>query len=307
MAIHTPLPFEDADRIVRAHGLGAAREVHGILAGSVNSNFFVAADARRVFVRIYEEQGVEGVEYEWALLDHLAAVGLPVPLRVPGPSPGELCVDGKPTAVFETMGGEEVCQAMVDPSRARAVGTIIARAHAAAEGFALRRGGRFEREDVRRRLEEVVALDRPELREATGVLLDALDALGALDGALPRGVIHGDLFRDNVRWDGDRVVGILDWESASDGELVYDLAVAILAWCYGDGLDLRLVAALREGYESLRPLEPREVAQLGAALRGAAVRFAVTRITDYHLRNAEQVRMKDWRRFYDRLHAVATL
>jgi homoserine kinase type II len=209
--------------------------------------------------------------------------------------------------VFETMGGEEVCQAMVDPPRARAVGALVARAHAAAQGFPRRRGGRFQRQDVRQRLEEVAALDRPELRDAVGVLRDELDGLDARRDSLPLGVIHGDLFRDNVRWEGDRVVGILDWESASDGELVFDLAVAILAWCYGEDLDRRLVDQIREGYEALRPLEPREAAAFGAALREAAVRFTVTRITDYHLRDAEQVKQKDWRRFYDRLRAVAAL
>lgn len=303
MAVYTPLPFEDADRIARAHGLGGALRIEGVRAGSVNSNFFVDTEVRRVFVRIYEEQEAPGVGYEWALLDHLTAAGIPVPRRVEGSAPGEIRVAGKPTAVFETIAGEEICQRMVDPERAWTVGALLARAHLAAADFPSR-VGRYTRADIRERLAGVAALDRPELREAVGVLGEVLDELDALPrGALPRGVIHGDVFRDNVRWEDGTVIGLLDWESACTGSYVFDLAVTVLAWCYGDDFDPTLADALRAGYGSVRPLTDVEDAGFADALTDAAVRFTVTRITDYHLREGEQVK-KDWRRFYARLSAV---
>jgi homoserine kinase type II len=274
----------------------------------VNSNFFLDTEQGRVFARIYEEQEVDGVEYEWALLDHLAAAGLPVPRRVEGPGPGELRVAGKPTALFEVLAGEEVCQAMVDAPRAEAVGRLLARAHVAAAGFPRHREGRFTLTDVRRRLEGVRELDRPELSAAVEVLFETLDEVEAgWDSTLPTGVIHGDLFRDNVRWEDHRIVGALDWESASDGLYVYDLAVAMLAWCYGDALDWELARAMARGYAAARPLEPAERAFLRTALLAAAARFTVTRITDYHLREGSAQVKKDWRRFEARLMAVRAL
>ncbi len=309
VAVYTKLTLADADRIARAHELGAARGVIGVPAGSVNSNYLVDTDAGRRFVRIYEEQGADGVAYEWALLDHLADAGLPVPRRVPGTAPGELQVAGKPTAVFELVGGDEICQAGVTPAHARAVGGFLARAHDAGARFERRRPSRFGRAQVRARLATVEALDRPELRAATAELRATLDALDRdEDPGLPCGVIHGDLFRDNVRWRAPTAIeAALDWESAADGPLVFDLAVAILAWCYGDALEPALVGAMRDGYEALRPLDARERAGLHHALLGAAARFTVTRITDYHLRDgADQVK-KDWRRFLDRLHAVQAM
>lgn len=308
MAVYTELSIEDAARVARAHGLGEAREVHGVLAGSVNSNFLLDTDRGRFFARIYEEQDTDGVAYEWALLAHLGAAGLPVPRRVEGPGPGSLRIAGKPTAVFEVIHGEEVCQRLVDAERAAAVGSLLARAHRATATFEERREGRFTRADVRRRLEEVAALGRPELGEAVGTLRATLDEVDAAwDRTLPSGVIHGDLFRDNVRWEGQRIVGALDWESASDGLFVYDLAVAILAWCYGDAPQWPLAAAMVGGYASVRPLEPDEGAFLRTALMAAAARFTTTRITDYHLREGSTQVKKDWRRFYDRLGAVRAL
>ena len=305
VAVYTPLSLADADRLTRAHGLGAARRVEGVPAGSVNSNFLIEAD-RRVFARIYEEQDTDGVAYEWELLEHLEAAHLPVPVRLRGPAPGALRVSGKPTALFELMGGEEVCQRMVDAPRAAAVGSLLARAHRAGEGFARRREGRFTRADVRVRLEGIRALDREELRRATARLGEVLDEVDAgWDPTLPSGVVHGDLFRDNVRWSGPSVVGVLDWESASDGVLLYDLAVAILAWCFDDVLRWDLARAMTTAYSDARPLRTAERAQLRNVLLQAAARFTVTRITDYHLRDGAAQVKKDWRRFEARLEAVA--
>src|SRR4051794_13031080 len=110
MATFTPLNRADGLRIAAAHGLGACTEVVPISAGTVNSNYFLVTERGRVFVRLYEQQEVEGVAYEWALLDHLEARGVPIPPRLRGPLPGELRVNGRPVAVFGCVQGEDLCQ-----------------------------------------------------------------------------------------------------------------------------------------------------------------------------------------------------
>ena len=107
MAVYTSLSLEDASRITDAHSLGPCLEITPVSAGSVNSNFFLRSPGGRHFLRIYEEQGTDGVAYEWSLLDFLAEAGIPVPQRVAGPAPGAICVAGKPTAVFEVVAGED--------------------------------------------------------------------------------------------------------------------------------------------------------------------------------------------------------
>ena len=287
----------------------APTRVVPIAAGSVNSNFFLESGSRRWFLRIYEEQEADGVAYEWALLRHLAAGGVPVPSRVGSPAPGEARVGGKPVAVFEVVGGRESCQAAVTPTRAAHLGAFLATCHLVADDFAQRRAGRFTRGDVRRRLGGIEALGRPELATPVAAIRSALDEVEeAWPPDLPSGVIHGDLFRDNVRWEGDRIVAAIDWESASDGARVLDLAVCLLAWCYGDRTDWGLGRALVRGYDGVRPLA--EVEQIGLRLAAmeAACRFSTTRITDYHLRQGVGQRVvKDYRRFLARLEEVRSL
>ena len=309
MAVFTKLSRVDADRILRAHGLGEGGELTPIAAGSVTSNFFVETPAGRKFFRIYEEQDAAGVEYEWALLEHLEREGVPVPGRCRGPGPGEARVSGKPTAIFELVGGEESCQAMVSPRRARVIGETLAKIHQAGESFEWRREGRFEQSAVRERLDFAAGHGRSEL-DAPIARLREVVAEVELDwpAELPRGVIHGDMFRDNVRWEGDEVVAVIDWESASDGILAYDIVVLILAWCYGDTLDWGLARELLAGYDSLRPLTDAEWLSLRTLSMAAAARFATTRITDFHLKEGVGERvMKDYRRFLDRLELIASL
>jgi homoserine kinase type II len=309
MAVFTPLSLDAASRITEAHGLGPSTSITPIPAGSVNSNFFVEGAYGRRFLRIYEEQGTDGVAYEWALLDHLASAGLPVARRVPGTAPGEVEVSGKPTALFELVFGDELCQRLVTEARAAAMGAFLARLHLAQRSFPIRREGRFRRADLRRRLDEAEAHGRAELAEPIARLREACDALDRDEPKdLPRGVIHGDLFRDNARYEGDRVVAVIDWESASDGVFAYDLMVTTLAFTYGDAFEWDLARALVRAYDALRPLEEAEWLGLRRVAMGAAARFAITRITDFHLREGVGERVhKDVRRFLARFDALSTL
>ena len=134
--------------------------------------------------------------------------------------------------------------------------------------------------------------------------------------SLPSGLIHGDLFRDNVLWqevsdgtsstaDNPTLLALLDFESASAGVFIYDVMVCVHAWCYGSGFDLSLVRALLRGYGQERALEPEERAGLVHQGALAALRFATTRLTDFSLRAPPgQPPARDFRRFLQRLEAL---
>ena len=281
-----------------------------IAAGSVNTNYFLDSAAGRFFFRVYEEQDDDGVAYEWALLDHLRDAGVPVPARIPGPGPGELRVAGKPTALFGLAPGRDICFGMFDPERAERVGRMLARVHNAGESFPHARESRFNRDTVRSKLSEAEAHGRPELVAPIARLRALSERVEeTYPTALKRCVIHGDMFRDNVFWEGDQVSAIIDWESASTGECVFDLAVVFLAWCFGDRFVWENARALGSGYQSLRPLSEAEREGFRCVALAAAIRFATTRILDFHLRSdgvGERV-MKDYRRFLARIDEIEAL
>lgn len=302
MAAFTALASHEAEGLARRFELGNYMRSRPILEGSVNSNHRLETSRGAYFVRIYEEQTEEGALRDVELAVRLAERGVRTPAPLADRSGARLArVAGKVAAVFPWVHGEMVCQAGVTPALARAVGEALGEFHCAARGVSAS-AGRFRAEDVRGRL---VAISDARFLEAARALTAALDRwVARRNPRLPRGLVHGDLFRDNVLWSGGSIAALLDFESAADGPYAYDLAVTLLAWCFGDAFRRELAAAMLAGYESRRALAPEEREGLLAEACVAAVRFAATRITDYALRPAGARVMKDWRRFEARLVAL---
>ena len=310
MAVFTELTLSDASSVTEAHGLGPTTSLEPIAAGSVNTNYFAVGDFGKRFLRVYEEQDASGVAYEWALLEHLETAGIPVPRRVRGPGPGVVLVAGKPTALFELVHGRELKQREVTERAASEVGRALGRTHRAVADYGWRREGRFRRSDLRTRLDYAESQSRPELFEPIATLRRVLDELDRDEPVgLPTGVTHGDLFRDNVRFEGDSIAALIDWESAADSVLLYDLAVTMLAWCYGDAFEWDLARAMVRAYDAERPLTDAEWLAFRFHARAASARFATTRITDFHLRSGGvgERTHRDFRRFLARLDAVSSL
>jgi homoserine kinase type II len=299
--------LEEVGAFLAEYGQPAAGELVGVARGTVNSSYEVRLPAGRLFLRLYEEQDLRGARAEADRLAYLERRGVPTPAplaRREGAFIGQLA--GKPAALFPWRDGDMRCLAKVTPDDGRALGAALARLHEAARD-APRSPGRFEPEDLRARLERIERSGHAHLAAEAGPLRDKLarwERLRAPD--LPRGLIHGDVFRDNVLWlpDGE-LSAILDFESASDGALAYDLLVTILAWAFRDEIDLGVARAIASGYEGVRPLSAGERRGLLAEGAIAAIRFTVTRITDEAMRALDEGRPpradKDYRRFLRRL------
>jgi homoserine kinase type II len=301
VAAYTVPSANDLAALAAAHGL---REVAitPVRRGTVNSSFRLDAASGQLFLRIYEEQGREGAEREVDLLTHLAARGA----RTPGPrlaldGRAVLEIAGKPAVLFPFIHGDMRCQEAVTPAVARAVGAEVARLNVAARG-ARPHPCRFDDAQLGRRVDVIAASP---LRELAGPLRDGLERIRrARRRDLPSGMIHGDVFRDNVLWDVDAPSAILDFESAGLGAFAYDLAVVILAWTYTDRFEPALMRGVVAGYESVRPLERDEEAGLFDELCFGALRFTITRVTDCALRGDTR---KDHRRFQARLEALEAM
>jgi homoserine kinase type II len=312
MALLTPVSLDDARRLGALYGLdvSAARP---ILAGSVNTNVALSlAGGGRAFLRVYEEQTVEGAGDEARLLAHLAAQGVATPEPLPlVASPGAFVAlhAGKPAAAFPWIEGDALCQARVTPEAAAQVGAALARVHLAGASFPGAKPSRFGPPELAARIASLRGAPLPPELSAVVEGLAARLARHASRSPAPEGwgLVHGDLFRDNVLWSGGRIAALLDFESASVESYPFDLMVTLLAWCFGDTLDPTLCRALAQGYDEARPLPEAERARLHEEGTFAALRFAVTRITDFELRPKGTGIFKDYRRFLARGAALDAL
>jgi homoserine kinase type II len=311
VAVLTAIDDSDAQALLTAHGLGPLRHLEGIAGGSVNSNFALEVAKGRLFLRLYEEQDLAGAERETAMLERLAAAGVPTPSPLRRLDGGFVSVvRRKPAALFPWREGGMRCQLAVTADDTLRLGAALAQVHLAGANEKAT-VGRFGFEHLVERLDRIAASGDTHFALLVPGLRVALErAHGARAESLPGGLVHGDLFRDNVLWAarGD-IAALLDFESACAGTYAYDLMVTILSWCFGDGLDPRLASALRAGYERVRPLSEAERRALCREGSFAALRFAITRITDYAMRTdvAGPRVVKDWRRFMKRFDTLQAL
>lgn len=305
------MTLEEAQAALRSYDLDVA-SVEPLDAGSVNSNFRVLTrDGERLFLRVYEEQDLDGAARELQVIRELASAGVPTPAPLPRRGGGYMGQHaGKPLGIHPWIDGESLCFRSLTPALVRQVGRALGRVHQTSASLSHIPAGRFGLDGLERRLAHV---DRSDARYAahTSRIRERIGFYAARSPRdLPSGLIHGDLFRDNVLWerapDGElRLSALLDFESASSGVFVYDLMVCAHAWCYGASYEPELVRALFAGYLEQRPLAPEERAALPAQGALAALRFATTRLTDFSLRAAPgQEPKRDFRRFLARLDAL---
>lgn len=312
MAQFRSLTAPDVREILNDFGFapGAYQGHAPIAAGTVNTNVRVETSAGPRFLRVNEGKTEDDVAREAAIVAFVAARGVPTP-------PPALTSAGAPfvrwrgefVSLFPWSPGRTLTRADVTPDHARQAGAALGKLHRAGASFPDHRPGRYEPDEIARRLAQVetVAAADIDLTAALATLRPELVALASerrLD--VPLGLIHGDLFIDNVLFDGPLLASLLDFEQASWGRLAYDVAVTLLAFAFGrDDFRPDVVRALLAGYVAERPPLPAERDAFGAELRFAACRFAVTRITDVHLkRTAGAAPGKDFRRYLLRLRRV---
>lgn len=307
MAILTVPSDDELDALLAAYDLGERRSAKGIEAGTVNTSYALELGRGRFFLRVYEEQAQAGAEAEAKLLLHLAASGVPTPPPVQARDGSMVRVlKGKPAAIFPWVDGDMLCLRAVTPAAAHDVGVALARMHLAgpAEPVATSLGaGRFGADDLVARCDRIAKVADPDARAQSEPLRDAVIRMDRRRrNDLPRGLVHGDLFRDNVLWHDGRIAALLDFESAHKGAFAYDIAVTILSWSFRDDFDFDVARAIVAGYREVRELEAIERDALYVEAVFAALRFTVTRITDDAIRVG-----KKWQRFVARRDAIEQL
>jgi homoserine kinase type II len=306
VALLTPLDEAAARAVLGRYGLSLERVTPLPAHGTVNSNFRVEASGARWFLRVNEGKALADAEAEARLVARLREGGLPTPAPRPTAA-GALVTEaaGKPVTLFPWLDGREAAPDPARPETVRVCGEALARLHAAAEALPREAAPRnhYTLDALARRLDGFAA--DPRFAGVAPLLREELVRAGARDRG-PEGLIHQDLFPDNVLVDGGgNLVAVLDLEQATWGPLAYDLAVCLNSWCWdGERVVPAAAQALVDAYAAVRPIEAAVRARLEDEARLAAARFTITRITDVFLPEGvdeDLRRRKDWRDYARRL------
>ena len=284
MAVYTDVTDEALFAFLADYPLGEVLTFKGIAEGVDNSNYLLHCAAGYFILTLYEKRvNPADLPFFVGLMEHLSAKGLSCPLpvkRQDGEALGVLA--GKPAAIVTFLDG--VSTRKPDAAHCAETGRALAQLHLAGDGFALTRRNGLTLPDWRPLFEAA----RPRADEVApglaGEIAAELDTLAGLwPQELPSGIIHADLFPDNVFFIGHKLSGLIDFYFACNDFLAYDLAICLNAWCFEpDGAyNATKGRALLQAYQSLRPLSAAEVAALPILARGAALRFLLTRLYDW--------------------------
>ncbi|MEJ6781232.1 homoserine kinase [Aminobacter sp. Piv2-1] len=284
MAVYTDVTEGELEAFLRNYPVGDLLSYKGIAEGTENSNFLLHTTTGSYILTLYEKR-VEKADLPFflGLMQHLAHKGISCPLPVDGNDGNVIgTLAGRPAVVITFLEGMWMRRPTV--AHCREVGKALAGMHVAGQDFAMTRpnalaidGWRKLWDAARPRADEV----EPGL--ATEVDADFAEFEKGWPKDLPSGVIHADLFPDNVFFLGDELSGLIDFYFACNDLYAYDLATCLNAWCFEKDFSFNLTkgTALLDGYQSVRPLGEDEKAALPILARGSALRFMLTRLYDW--------------------------
>ena len=284
MAVYTEIDDDELRSFVAEYDIGTVTGCKGIAEGVENTNYLLQTDRGSFILTIYEKRvDPNDLPFFLGLLDHLANRGVPCPPTIHGRDGIALRqVAGKPAAVVTFLQG--IWPKRPNATHCAEVGAALARMHLAGQDFAQTRHNALSLDGWAQLVEATV--DRADevatgLRAEITAEFEDISSHWPLD--LPTGVIHADLFPDNVFFMGDKLTGLIDFYFACTDALAYDLAICLNAWCFERGAEFNITKARRllTAYREVRPVSEAELAPLPLLARGAALRFLLTRLYDW--------------------------
>jgi homoserine kinase type II len=284
MSVFTSVSIQQLQAWLQDYPIGEVVDLKGISSGITNTNYFVTTTQSKYVLTLFEHNTIDELPYFIDLMHHLSEHGVPCPDPIANKDGVSLhMLNGKPAVLISCLSGRDISEANAE--HCAEVGRVLAQMHQAGQTFAAQfsgqahrnpRGAEWRNQTAQKVMAHLSAGDQKLLTETL-----AFQA-GFDTSALPKGIIHADLFRDNVLFDGDKIGGLIDFYYACYDVLAYDLAIVANDWCVqADGqLDIVKVDAMLNAYQTVRPFEQVEHAAWHGLLRIAALRFWLSRLYD---------------------------
>jgi len=281
MSVYTAVPSADLEKFLRLYDVGELLDYSGITEGIENTNYFVNTKQGKFVLTLFESVNQDILPYYVELMAYFNEHGIPSAHPIADSNKNYLqLLKGKPAILMQRLTG--AWKKQPDVQHCEIIGNMLARLHITGQGFPKvqtdPRGRKWRYQISAKLLDRLTKHDAELLRNELTAQAEVNEKL------LPCGVIHADLFRDNVLFHDGKLTGILDFYNACNDSLLYDLAITVNDWCVeSDGrLDLHRTAVLCQAYAATRVVTPQEIIMWPLMLRIAALRFWLSRLWSYY-------------------------
>ena len=283
MAVYTIVDQTELSEFLTAFDVGEVLSFAGIAEGVENSNYLLRTSEARFILTLYEKRvNTDDLPFFIELMTHLSAAGMNCPVPVAGRN-GQILheIAGRPCALFSFLDGS--FSRFPNHAKCRALGASLAELHVKSQGLSLHRANALGPASWTPLLQSVgtnANILGDGMHATITTRLDQI--LQEWPTNLPHGIIHADLFPNNVLFVGDKLTGLIDFYFACDDILAYDIGICLNSWCFEvDGsFNMTKSRALIHGYESVRPLSAAEMQAIPVLAAGSAMRFFLTRLYD---------------------------
>ncbi|MDP6351247.1 MAG: homoserine kinase [Alphaproteobacteria bacterium] len=305
MAVYTHISDADLKAFVADYDIGEVSSLIAIAEGIENSNYLLLCEGGRYILTIYERRvRHQDLPFFLSLMEHLSGRGIACPTPVRAHDGDALSqIAGKPAAIVTFLAG--VWPRRIWPNHCRELGAALAGLHLAAMDFDGTRANDLSVGSWSQMFERVAAqADTIKLGLEVELRAELMTLEQSWPRGLPSGIIHADLFPDNVFFEGDKLSGLIDFYFACTDFFAYDIAVCLNAWCFEpDGaFNITKARNMLASYRSARPFSADELRSLPLLCRGAAMRFLLTRLHDWlNTPEGALVRPKDPLEYFHKL------
>ena len=283
MAVYTHVSEEELDIFLKDYQIGKLVEFQGTSEGVENTNYKIITDTGPYILTLYENR-VEKKDIPFFLeyMFHLSSnkINCPLPLKNKDNSLfSEL--NGKPSSILTFLEGTSTNN--VTPEQAFELGSVLAKIHLMSSNLNIKRDNPLDINSFENLIsncyqnaqEFSIDLEKEVIKEYERIKNN-------WPNDIPKGIIHADLFPDNILFKENKISGVIDFSFSCNDFLSYDLSICINAWCFrDDGFDIKLSKNLISGYQSIRRLEEEEISNLPILCSGSALRFLLTRLNDW--------------------------